>query len=359
MFFAPLPASATRASAPDLDRTLGFGEIFTDHMVMASWTADSGWHDGQVTRHEALAFMPGAVVFHYGQAIFEGLKAFRQSNGSIAIFRPAVNAARFIRSADRIAMPPVPVDVFVEALETLVVVDHAWVPSGVGRSLYLRPFMVATEPTLGVRPSATYLFAVIASPVDGFFSATVAPIKVWLSEDYVRAVPGGTGDVKFAGNYAPTLVAQRQAAAAGCDQVVWLDCGSHTQVEEMGAMNVVLVERTATGHALVTPALTGTQLAGVTRDSLLTLAPGLGLDAVERPVSVAEWRAGAESGRYVEAFACGTAAMITPIGEVRSTGGAFTMGDGETGPVTSALRTRLLDIQYGLAPDEFDWMHKV
>lgn len=357
--FAPLESQPDRP-APDLDRALGFGAIFTDHMVVASWEASRGWHDARVAPHAPLPMMPGAAVFHYGQAGFEGLKAFRQPSGSTAIFRPFANAERFRRTSRRLAMPELPEEMFVEALETLVSVDHVWVPSGVGRSLYLRPFMIATEATLGVRPANNYLFAVIACPVDGFFSAVVAPIKVWLSEDYVRAARGGTGDVKFAGNYAPTLVAQRQAAAEGCEQVVWLDASTRTTVEEMGAMNIMLVEARPDGRrCLVTPPLTGTQLAGVTRDSILALAPTMGLDAEERPVSVADWRAGAASGRFVEAFACGTAAVITPIAEARSTNGSFVMGDGETGPVTTSLRNRLLDIQYGLAPDDFGWMHKV
>ncbi|PZS33168.1 MAG: branched chain amino acid aminotransferase, partial [Pseudonocardiales bacterium] len=291
--------------------------------------------------------------------IFEGLKAYRQPDGGIAIFRPYENARRFNRSASRIAMPALPEDVFVEAIETLVSIDHAWVPDGIGRSLYVRPFMIATEPTVAVRPANTYLFAVILSPVDGLFSTTIEPIRAWLSVDYARSAPGGTGDVKFAGNYAGAMIAQQQAAAHGCDQVVWLDSGERSSIEEMGAMNIFFVESSGDGHRLVTPPLTGTQLAGVTRDSIMRLAGSLGYEVAQRPVTVEQWRLGCADGSCTETFACGTAAVITPIGAVRSGAHDWTIGDGTTGAVTRLLRERLLGIQYGTAPDPFGWRHKI
>lgn len=339
----------------------GFGRVFSDHMVTMRFTREEGWHDGRLTARRALSLDPAAMVFHYAQEIFEGLKAYHQADGSIAMFRPYDNARRFQHSADRLAMPELPEEVFVQAISTLVEADRRFVPDGVGQSLYLRPFMVATEPAIGIRPADEYLFVVIASPVDPIFSAVVKPVTVWLSHEYVRAAPGGTGEAKCGGNYAGSLVAQRDAMERGCDQVVWLDAVERRFIEEMGGMNLFFVFDDGEGAAprVMTPELTGSLLAGVTRESLLTLAEDLGMTASEDRIDVDEWEKGCREGLITESFACGTAAVVTPIGEARHAGGAFTVGSGDMGPVTAQLREALIDIQYGRAPDRHNWMHRV
>ena len=335
----------------------GFGQVHSDHMVAIRWTADKGWHDAKLTAYEPLQLDPSAMVLHYGQAIFEGLKAYRQADGSIAIFRPDENAARFNRSASRLAMPELPVETFLEAVDLLVETDRAWVPTAAGQSLYLRPFMIATEAQLGMRPAHEYLFLLIAFPVTPFFSGEVKPVTVWLSDEYVRAANGGTGEAKCSGNYAGSLLAQRQAAEKGCDQVVWLDAVERRWVEEMGGMNLFFV--LDGGTRLMTPALTGTLLPGVVRDSLLQLAPQLGLTVEEGRISAEEWRKRSEDGSLTEVFACGTAAVIAPVGQAKSRSGDWTIGDGQPGPVTLRLREALLDVQYGRAADPGGWMRRV
>jgi branched-chain amino acid aminotransferase len=334
----------------------GFGQVFTDHMVSIDWTEGRGWHDARLTPYGPLSLDPATSVFHYAQELFEGLKAYRQANGSIVSFRPFANAARFNRSAARMAMPELPEETFVESLELLVETDREWVPTTEGHSLYLRPFMIATQPALGVNhPSRSYRYMVIASPAASYFAGGVKPVSVWLSRDYTRAAPGGTGFAKCGGNYAAAFVAQRQAVEQGCDQVVWLDAFEHRWVEEMGGMNLFFVF----GDRLLTPSLTGTLLPGVTRDSLLKLAGELGLIAEEGRISIDLWRAGCESGELTEVFACGTAAVITPVGSVKGPDDAWTIGDGTPGPVTQKLREELVGIQYGTRPDSHDWIHKI
>ena len=259
-------------------------------------------------------------------------------------------------------MPELPEETFVRALELLVAQDRDWVPSGEGYSLYLRPFMIATQRGLGVNhPSNEYLFCVIASPAASYFSGGVKPVTVWLSEDYTRAAPGGTGAVKAGGNYAAAFVAQQQAVDQGCDQVVWLDAAEHRWVEEMGGMNLFFVFGAAGGQGpqLMTPALTGTLLPGITRDSLLRLAPELGIKASEDRISVDAWRAQCASGELTEVFACGTAAVVTPVGRVKGASGEWLVADGAPGPVTMRLRDELIGIQNGRLPDPFGWLHKV
>ncbi len=338
----------------------GFGSVFTDHMATIRWTEKDGWHDARIEPYGPITLDPAAQVFHYGQEIFEGLKAYAQADGSVAAFRPHANAARFNRSAARLAMPALPGALFVRAIELLVRQDRAWVPTAEGHSLYLRPFMIATQVGLGVnKPSSSYLFAVIASPVAGYFNGELRPVKVWLSEDYSRAAPGGTGEAKCGGNYAAAFAGQRQALEHGCDQVVWLDAAERKFVEEMGGMNIWFVHGSGAHARIVTPAPTGSLLHGVTRDSLLKLAPDLGVPASERRVCVADWRDGCASGEIAEAFACGTAAVITPIGEVRSQSAGWIIGDGKTGQVTSMLKEELVGIQYGHKPDRYGWMHPI
>jgi branched-chain amino acid aminotransferase len=337
----------------------GFGQHFTDHMVRIDY-ADGAWGEGRVLPYGPLTLDPATAVFHYGQEIFEGLKAYRQADGSIASFRPEANARRFARSARRLGMVELPEELFIESIRALVDVDRDWVPSAADESLYLRPVMIATEVGLGVnKPSSTYTFLTIASPAGPYFSSGIKPVKVWLSTEYTRAAPGGTGEAKCGGNYAAAFVAQAHAVAQGCDQVVWLDAAEHRWVEEMGGMNLYFVFGSGPSARIVTPALTGTLLPGVTRDSLLTLAHDLGYSAEEGKISTDEWREGNESGAITEVFACGTAAVITPVGAVDSAGGGWTIGDGTPGPISMQLREHLVGLQTGREPDPHGWMHKL
>jgi branched-chain amino acid aminotransferase len=339
----------------------GFGQVFTDHMVTARWTEGLGWHDARLEPFGPFTLSPATSVFHYGQEIFEGLKAYRQASGPIVAFRPQANAARFNRSAVRLSMPELPEAAFVRALELLVTQDRDWVPTREGGdSLYLRPFMIATNPGLGIsHPSPSYLFAVIASPAGSYFGTALQPVSVWLQREYSRAAPGGTGAAKTGGNYAGGFAGQMQATENGCDQVVWLDAVEHRWVEEMGGMNIFFVRGSGSGATLVTPPLTGTLLPGITRESLLTLAPELGIPASEEKISAEEWRSLSESGEITEVFACGTAAVITPVGSVREPGGGWTIGDGTPGPVTRRLHTELIGIQFGHVADQYGWVHKI
>jgi branched-chain amino acid aminotransferase len=356
-------ASDSSLAAAERERILaapGFGESFTDHMIKIEWSLGEGWHHARLEPYGPITLDPATSVFHYGQEIFEGMKAYRQGNGDIATFRPGANAARFNRSAERMAMPQLPEGTFIRALELLVGQDRAWVPAAEGHSLYLRPFMIATQRGLGVnRPSASCLFAVIASPAATYFHGGIAPVAVWLSTSYTRAAPGGTGEAKCGGNYAASFAGQLEALDHGCDQVVWLDAAEHRWVEEMGGMNLFFVYGSGPHARIVTPALTGTLLPGVTRDSLLKLSPDLGIPSQEARISVQEWRAGCEAGEITEVFACGTAAVITPVGSIKSTDGEWVVGDGKPGPVTMQLREELLGIQYGHRPDRYDWMYKL
>jgi len=341
----------------------GFGQVFTDHMITLRWSAGSGWHDGRLEPYGPFTLDPATSVFHYGQEFFEGMKAYRQDGGSIALFRPEANAARFNRSARRMAMPELPEATFIRALEILVAQDRDWVPSGFGNSLYLRPFMIATQRGLGfTHPSNSYLFCVIASPATAYFGGGAKPkaLTVWLSEDYTRAAPGGTGFAKAGGNYAGAFAAGQQATAHGCDQVVWLDSAEHAWVEEMGGMNLFFgYGAPGAQPRIMTPALTGTLLPGVTRDSLLRLAPEIGIGAEEGRISTDQWRRECAAGDLTEAFACGTAAVMAPVGRVRGTSGEWLIGDGNPGPIMLKLREELLGIQYGTRPDRFGWVHKV
>jgi branched-chain amino acid aminotransferase len=352
----------SRRSAAERSQILsdpGFGRHFTDSMFVARFRAGEGWVDARLTSYAPLQMDPSAAALHYAQSIFEGLKAYAQPDGSVATFRPESNAARFARSAKRLAMPPVPEAAFLTAVDALVDADRDWVPTGPDQTLYLRPYQLAVEPFLGVRPAHEYLFIVIASPAGAYFPRGVQPVSVYLSEDYIRAAPGGTGDVKCAGNYAASLLAQEQAIAAGCDQVVWLDAVERRYVEEMGGMNLFFVLGSGADAELVTPELTGTLLPGITRDSLITVARERGHRVTERRFSVDEWRSGVADGSITETFACGTAAVITPVGAVKARTGDFTVGDGEPGPITMQLRERLLDVQHGRAADAHGWLHRV
>ena len=355
--FTALPHPAP-VSAQDRSQILanpGFGSHFSDHMVVIEWTEGAGWHDAVLQARAPIALDPAAAVLHYAQEIFEGLKAYAQADGSISLFRPEANAARFNQSARRLAMPELPEALFISAIEHLVRADKDWIPSGEGASLYLRPFMIATEAFLGVRPAKSYKFIVIASPAGNYFKSGAPAVSIWVS-DYVRAAPGGTGAAKCGGNYAASLVPQGEAMARGHDQVVFLDAVERKWIEELGGMNLFFVFEDGT---LLTPALTGTILPGITRDSLFTLAREEGLNVVEGRYSIDEWRADAASGKLLETFACGTAAVVTSVGKVCGHDGDFTIGSGGPGQLTQKLKARLVAIQRGQEADSHGWVHKI
>lgn len=333
----------------------GFGDHFTDHMVDICWSEKGGWHRPRIQPYGPIELDPAASVLHYGQEIFEGLKAFRHADGSIWTFRPDANGRRLQASAQRMALPELPVEYFLESLKAIISVDAEWVPGGGETSLYLRPFMFAKEAFLGVRPAKKVAYYVIASPAGAYFSGGVAPVSIWLSEDYSRAGKGGTGAAKTGGNYAASLVAQNEAYANGCQQVLFLDSVEGKYLEELGGMNIVLVYKDG---SLVTP-LSDSILPGITRDSVLQLAEERGHTVTRRAVTIAEWREGFESGDIVEAFACGTAAVITPIGQVKAK--EFTIGsaDAVAGELTMSLRNELTDIQYGRRADTHGWMYRL
>jgi branched-chain amino acid aminotransferase len=337
----------------------GHGDTFTDHLYSMVWSEPGGWQEPQFGPLENLSIHPGMIGLHYAQVIFEGLKAHRQADGSIAVFRPWDNARRFRRSARRLAMPELPEEAFVGAIERLVAADESWLGDNPAHSLYIRPLMFGSDVSLMLRPSNEYRFLVMAFLAGGFFGEDVEAVSVWVSHEHSRAIPGGTGNVKVAGNYAPSFVAQKQAMEAGCQQVVWLDPIERQWLEEMGGMNMFFVRGTGADAEVVTPQLSGTLLPGVTRDTLLTLAARLGYAPREERISLDQWRAECEQGRITEVFACGTAAVVTAVGQVRDAGGDWTVGDGKPGPVTLALRQALVDVQHGIGPDPDGWSHRI
>jgi branched-chain amino acid aminotransferase len=367
MTLGPLEFTVVRNPNPATDEQRAvlmdnppFGQYHTDHMVSIDYTVAAGWHDARVIPYAPIELDPSAIVLHYAQGVFEGLKAYRWADGSIVSFRPEANARRLRASARRLAIPELPEELFIESLRQLIAVDGAWVPPAGGEeSLYVRPFIFATEPGLGVRPAKAYRYVVIASPAGAYFPRGIKPVSVWLSTEYVRACPGGTGAAKFGGNYAASLLAQAQAAENGCDQVVWLDAIERRFVEEMGGMNLFFVFGAGGSARLVTPELTGSILAGVTRDSLLTLASDAGFAVEERKIDVDEWQKKVAAGEITEVFACGTAAVITPVSQVKYGDGEFTIGDGEPGEITMALRDTLTGIQRGTFADTHGWMARL
>jgi branched-chain amino acid aminotransferase len=346
------PASGERIAEIHADP--GFGKYFSDHMVRITWTAGTGWHTPEVVPYGPLLLDPAASVLHYAQEIFEGMKAYRHEDGSVWTFRPQANAARFKRSAQRLALPELPEEDFIAAIEQLVQIDNRWVPTGGEKSFYLRPFMFASEAFLGVRAASEVTFLVIGSPVGPYFAGGVKPVSIWLSSNYTRAAQGGTGAAKCGGNYAAGLLAQMEASEQGCDQVVFLDAAEHKYIEELGGMNLYFVYADGT---LVTPPTSGTILEGITRSSILELAKELGLQPVERPVTIDEWKSGVASGDIREVFACGTAAVVTPVGRLVWTDGE--VSSAQTGEQTLRIREKLIDIQYGRQVDEHGWMHRL
>ena len=338
----------------------GFGNHFTDHTAIVDYSVDEtgegGWHNARVEAYGPISLDPSAAVLHYGQEIFEGLKAYRHADGSIWTFRPEANAARLNKSARRIALPELPAEYFLGAIRELVALDKEWVPDGDGESLYLRPFMIATEAFLGVRAAREVSFRVIASPVGNYFGGELKPVSIWISREYARAGRGGTGAAKCGGNYAASLIAQQEAEAHGCKQVLFLDHFNDDAVEELGGMNVFFVMKDG---SLATPALTGTILEGVTRMSVIQVAKDMGREVVERKITLDEWREGVATGEIAEVFACGTAAVITPIGVLKDQTEFIGSEDAKAGETTMAIREQLLGIQTGTAPDTHGWLTRL
>jgi branched-chain amino acid aminotransferase len=350
----PAPTSAVDRAAVLADP--GFGKVFSDHMVSIDWDESLGWHSATVGARGPILLDPACAVLHYAQEIFEGLKAYKIANDGIALFRPEANAARFNASARRLAMPEMPEDTFVQAITELVMADREWFPPVDGGSLYLRPFMFASEAFLGVRPAKQYKFLVIASPAGNYFKSGAPAVSIWLSSDYTRAAPGGTGAAKCGGNYAASLVPQAEAIARGHDQVVFLDAAERKWIEELGGMNLFFV---MADGSLITPPLSGTILPGITRDSLLALARAEGLTVREERYAFDQWRADAESGALLETFACGTAAVVTAVGRVAGHFGEFTVGSGGPGQLTQKLRQQLVAIQRGEGADPHGWVKRI
>ncbi|MCL2454731.1 MAG: branched-chain amino acid aminotransferase [Micrococcales bacterium] len=348
----PLPAGERAALLAEPR----FGTVFTDHMARVSWTTVDGWHAYRVEPYGPLRMDPASAVLHYAQEIFEGLKAYRHPDGSVWTFRPQANAARFARSAQRLALPELSEADFVESLRALVDVDRDWVPSGEETSLYLRPFMYASEKFLGVRASHEVEYLVIASPVGAYFPGGVRPVSIWVEKGYHRASPGGTGAAKCGGNYAASLLPQAQAHERGCDQVCFLDASTGSYLEELGGMNVMVVDADGTVR---TPPVTDSILEGVTRSSILQLLTDAGHEVREEPIALADLLTDIETGAVAEMFACGTAAVMTPIGRLVGDGFDVTVNGSTPGPVTMAIRTELTDIQYGRRPDRHAWMRRL
>ncbi|MFX0117480.1 MAG: branched-chain amino acid aminotransferase [Candidatus Hodarchaeota archaeon] len=333
--------------------SLRFGQIFTDRMYLQEYKKGK-WQEGLIKKYQPFQLDPAAVVFHYGQEIFEGMKAYSHANGDIALFRPFKNAERFQKSAIRMGMPPIESDCFVWAIEELVKLERAWIPKSKGTSLYVRPTMIATEPFLGVRPSNSYYFYILLSPSGPYFPEGFNPVDIFVSTNYSRAAPGGTGEAKCGGNYAASLAASTEASQAKCAQVLWLDATHRKYVEEVGAMNMLFV----VDGEIITAPLTGTILKGVTRDSLFILAPDLGFTIKEEQIRIDEVINGIQTGTLTEAFGCGTAAIIAPVGSLVYKNERHLINGGRVGPVARKLYEELTAIQYGEKEDPYGWIHK-
>jgi branched-chain amino acid aminotransferase len=356
--FAFEPNSSPVADEERAQRLIdpGFGRVFTDHMAIVRYSEAKGWHDARITARQPVAMDPAAAVLHYAQEIFEGMKAYHRPGGGAALFRPGANARRFNDSARRMAMVELPEEIFLESVRVLVRADKAWIPDSPDGALYLRPFMFASEVFLGVKPATEYLYVVMASSVGAYFRGGAPAITLWATREFTRAAPGGTGAAKCGGNYAASLIAQAEATRQGCDQVVFLDAIERRWVEELGGMNIFFV---FDDGSIQTPPLTGTILPGITRDSIITLARDQGLTVREEPYAIDQWEADARSGRLTEAFACGTAAVVTPIGAVKTAECQFTIGGQSIGPLTQRLRSTLVAIQRGEAADRHNWVEEI
>lgn len=334
---------------------LGFGKVFTDHMFIWDYSIENGWHNPRIVPYSPLELDPACTVFHYGQAVFEGMKAYRGPGGEVLLFRPEMNIARLNRSNERMSIPQIDEKLALEAIKELVALERDWIPSTPGTALYIRPFVIATDTHLGVHPSATYKFIVILSPVGSYYKEGLNPVSIYVEPHYVRAVRGGTGFAKAAGNYAGSLLAQSKAQSKGHDQVLWLDGVERKYVEEVGTMNVFF----NIGGRLITPELNGSILPGVTRDSILQLLRSWQVPAEERRLSIDEVFQAHDEGKLIEAFGCGTAAVVTPIGRLEYEGQVIEIGGGKPGELTQKLYDTLTGIQTGKLPDPFGWVVKV
>jgi len=351
---APLPDERRKARYTD-ESALGFGRIFTDRMFIAEWRPERGWYDARIEPYGPFTLDPAALVFHYAQEIFEGLKAYKWPDGSIALFRPEMNARRFNLSAERLCMPTVPEELFLAGIERLVSLEREWVPASEGTSLYIRPTMIAVEPVLGVKPADHYYFYVILSPVGAYYATGFNPVRIMVEDSFVRAVSGGTGEAKTGGNYAASLKAGLEAKKKGYEQVLWLDGVHRRYIEEVGAMNMFF----AYGDTVVTAPLEGSILHGVTRDSVLQLASSLGFKVAERKLAIDELMGDLRSGTITEAFGSGTAAVITPVGALCYRDECLTIGGGGVGTLTRTLYDTLTGIQYGKIADRFNWIRRI
>jgi len=350
----PSPLSASERA--EVIAAPKFGTVFTDHMARARWTSESGWSERRVEAYGPLQLDPATAVLHYAQEVFEGLKAYRHVDGSIWSFRPEANGARLAASARRLALPELSIDDFMGSIIALVQADSEWVPAAPDTSLYLRPFMYASEKFIGVRPSTEVEYLVIASPAGPYFSGGVRPVSIWVAQEYHRAGPGGTGTAKCGGNYAASLLPQKIAAEQGFDQVCFLDATTNSLIEELGGMNIFAVY---SDGRVVTPELSGTILEGITRSSIIQLLVDEGREVVEQPLALSTLQDDIASGAITEVFACGTAAVITPIGRLAGEGFDYTIADSEPGPITTQVRAHLTDIQYGRAEDRYGWMRRL
>lgn len=337
------------------DNALGFGTIFTDYMFNMDYSKEQGWHNPRIEPYGPIEMDPSTMVLHYGQAIFEGLKAYRTDSGAIQLFRPMDNLQRFNRSANRLCIPELDEKFVLEALLKLLALEKNWVPSESGTSLYIRPTIIATDPYIGLRSSHTYRFFIILSPVGAYYPEGFDPVKIWVTTDYVRAVRGGVGEAKTAGNYAASLYATELANKDGYTQVMWLDGVELKYIEEVGSMNIFFV----IGDEVITPQLNGSILSGVTRDSVIKLAQSWGKKVTERKISIDEIYEAHEQGELKEVFGSGTAAVISPVGNIKYNGKEITIGDGNVGPLAAKLFKELMDIQYGKAEDPFNWTMKL
>ncbi len=342
--------TTTPKQKPD-QNNLGFGKIFTDHMFMMNYTEGIGWHDARIEPFHDITLSPACVVFHYGQVMFEGLKAYRGEDGKTRLFRPIMNARRTNSSNKRLCIPELPEEMFVEAVKAIVKVDEDWIPTAPGTSLYIRPFIIATDAFLGVAPSKTYLFCIILSPSGAYYASGLKPVGIWIEDDYVRAVRGGMGFAKTGGNYACSLAAQVKAHDDGYSQVLWLDGVERKYIEEVGAMNIMF----KINGKIVTPMLNGSILPGITRDSVLQLCRHWNIPVEERKISVYELLEAQEKGTLEEVFGTGTAAVISPVGKLRYKDEVMTIGDGSIGPVSQKLYDTVTGIQWGKIKDEFGW----
>lgn len=340
---------------PQKGDKLGFGHIFTDHMFMMNYTEGKGWHDARIVPYGNISLDPSAMVFHYGQEMFEGLKAYRGADDTIYLFRPDMNAKRANASNERLCIPEIPEDMFVDAVKTLVDVDRDWVPSDEGTSLYIRPFVIATDEFLGVAPSKTYLFIVILSPSGAYYESGLAPVGIWIEDEYVRAVKGGMGFAKTGGNYAASLIAQVKAHDSGYSQVLWLDGVERKYIEEVGAMNIMF----KINGKVVTPMLNGSILPGITRNSILHVCRSWGYEVEERRISVEELVAAAKDGSLEEVWGTGTAAVVSPVGKLRYMDDVMTIGNGGIGELTQKLYDELTGIQWGKREDPYGWRVEV